>query len=180
MVRAAEEQERRLRHYFRLGAVLVTAAVCLAQTSETGAVNRTIVKAKRVLVTTMRGPDADAAQIPPGDQRAVDAVEQELRRWKRYELTRTREDADLIMVVRKASGVGVSWGDPRLGPDVSRPAVNNPSPVTADSLAVFDAHGLGMEAPPLWTASEPGGLNPPEMKLLKKFRKRVEEAEKRP
>ena len=57
--------------------------------------------------------------------------------------------------------------------------VNNPFPATADSLLVFDAHGPGMQGPPLWTASEAGGLDTPEIKLLKKFRKRVTEAEKR-
>ncbi|HVP43637.1 MAG TPA: hypothetical protein VMS96_09395 [Terriglobales bacterium] len=141
--------------------------------------SRTILKAKRVLVTIPQGPEADSSKIPFELHRAKSAIQEGLRHWKRYQVTNTAEDADLIMVVRKASGVGVSFGSNRGGLPMP-PAVNNPLPATADSLAVFDAHGPGLEGPPLWTASEPGGLNAPEIKLLKKFQKRVEEAEKKP
>jgi hypothetical protein len=168
-----------MRLHLRIGAVLLASAVCFPQTTETGAVTGTVLRAKRVLVTTMRGPDADLSRASADDQRAVAAVESELRRWKRYEVTRTSQDADLILAIRKAPGFGITFGNPRPGSRVP-PAVNNPLPETTDSLAVFDAHGVGMDAPPLWTAAEAGGLNTPDIKLMKKFRKRVEEAEKRP
>ncbi len=168
-----------MKSWFGIVALFVASAVCCAQTTETGAVNRTVLQAKRVLVTTPPGPDADASKAPFELLRAVTAVQEGLRHWKRYQVTKTMEDADLIMVVRKASGVGVSFGSGPGGLQMP-PAVNNPFPATADSLAVFDAHGPGMEGPPLWTASEPGGLNTPELKLLKKFQKRVAEAEKKP
>jgi hypothetical protein len=168
-----------MRLYLCIGAVLLASAVCFPQTTETGAVNKTVLRAKRVLVTTMRGPDADPSRVSVDDQRAVAAVESELRRWKRYEVTRISQDADIIVAVRKAPGFGITVGNPRLGSRVP-PAVNTPFPETTDSLAVFDAHGLGMEAPPLWTAAEAGGLNTPDIRLMKKFRKRVEDAEKRP
>lgn len=166
-----------MRRWLGIAAVLLAFLSCSAQTTETGAVNQTILRAKRILVTTPRGPEAEASKVSFEQHEAVSAVQDGLRRWKRYEVTKTREDADLVMVVRKASGVGVSFGKPDLRTQMP-PAVNHPFPATADSLAVFDAHGPGTEGPPLWTASEPGGLDSRKPTLLKKFQKRVAEAEK--
>ena len=163
----------------RITAVILVSATCFPQTTERGAVNSTVLKAKRVLITTMAGPDADPFQVSAADQRTMAVVEQELRKWKRYEVTRTAMDADLILAIHKARGFDLTFGGPRAEPRVS-PGVNNPLPETMDSLAIFNARGFGMKGPPLWTASEAGGLNPPDIKLLKRFRKRVEEAEKRP
>lgn len=161
-----------------IASLILSSIVCFAQATETGAINLTVVRAKRVLVTTMWGPGARPSQISLDDQKAVAAVEEELRRWKRYEITRIEQDADLIIAVRRATGAEINLAGPRVGPPPP-PSVNNPRPREADNLAVYDAHGLGMESAPLWTASEPGGLAAPQLKLFRKFQKRVEEAEKR-
>ena len=68
-----------------------------------GAINRTVLKARRALVTSMLGTNADRAKVSGGDQESIAAVEDMLRAWKRYQLTRTEEDADLMFAVRKRS-----------------------------------------------------------------------------
>jgi hypothetical protein len=151
------------------------------RTVSTGAINKTVLEAKRVLVTTMLGPRADPTSVRGADHEAVGAVETTLKRWKKYQLTRTEEDADLILAVRKAPGRGVTFGNPRVATPIP-PTVNNPLPDTADCLALFDAKGVGMqramESAPLWTACSAGGLTEPEVRLVKEFRAAVERAEK--
>ena len=152
-----------------------------SRTVYSGAINKTVLKAKRILVTTMLGNRADPRNVRGVDYEAVGALEDFLKDWKRYQLTRTQEDADLLLAVRKAPGRGVVFGNPRAGPDLP-PTVNNPFPDTADCLAIFDAKGVGMQRPmdsaPLWTACSAGGLTEPGLRLAKDFRMAVERAEK--
>lgn len=140
------------------------------------------VNAKYVLVATYFGTPPQA-RIPPDDRQAVADVEAAIRKWGRYTLVYERQDADLMIVVRKGrvagiqTGIGVHVGSqqaPAIGPKTNADLGDS-----RDTLAVFRA-AEDFDSAPIWEARESGGLNTPAIPLLAKFRQKVEATAKLP
>lgn len=143
-----------------------------------------VVHAKYVLVTTYFGDNPASARIPPEDRQAVSEVEDAVRKWGRYTLVYERENADLILLVRKGrlagaqEGVGVHLGTGPLTPSVgSITAADAGDP--RDTLAVYRAD-QGLDSSPVWRGIETDGLKAPDMKLVSEFKDKVEAAAKKP
>jgi hypothetical protein len=143
-----------------------------------------IVNARYVMVTTYFGNEPADTRIMPSDRRAVADVEAAIQKWGRYTLAHNREDAELIIVVRKGryvealAGVHIHGGTDQPSPTVS-PEVNADAGDPQDMVAVYDA-SLGTDTSPLWRDRQRGGLEPPDMKLIQELRTKVEDAAKKP
>jgi hypothetical protein len=145
-------------------------------------------QARYVYVEAVAGQEFDP-RVNPEDRDAIADVDNALHDWNRYVLTIRREQADLIIVVRKGrlatAKVGVQAGSGPQGTP-SRPA-SGPFPgngVTVggevgppdDLLEVYipnpnDAHRML-----LWQRSLADGLNPPQLNLFKQLKDEVERA----
>jgi len=143
-----------------------------------------VVHAKYVRVTTYFGDNLANGRIPPEDRQAVSDVEDAVRKWGRYTLVYERENADLILLVRKGrlagaqEGVGVHLGSGPLTPSIgSITAADAGDP--RDTLAVYRAE-QGLDSSPIWRGIETDGLKAPGMKLVSEFKDKVEAAAKKP
>jgi hypothetical protein len=119
------------------------------------------------------------------DGAVLDEVEEQLRKWGRYIVTLDSRHADLIIAVRTAqqtvyTGVGAGrrggartehedWGAD-IGPAVDMIRVFSPNP---------DPGSRQLAGAVLWTAAERNGLAPPDLSLVQRFRKEVEQAAQR-
>ncbi len=137
-----------------------------------------LVKAQFVMVTSQREEDTGQQRDVEGVQAVAD-VETALRKWGRYKLVYRKEDADLIVSVRRAASAilrmggsfgGDSRGDRRVGTTVGGEAAT-----PGDHLAVYDAH-IGTNAPALWRKAQKNGLARPDMPLVKLLQEEVEGA----
>ncbi len=144
-----------------------------------------IVNARYVLVTTYAGDDATSPRTMPDDRKAVGDVETALKRWGRYVVVYNRRDAEIILRVRKGSvaealvGPHIHVGTDKPSPTVGPAATGDVNTTTEDMLEIFDAT-LGTDSPPLWRAFRTGGLNPPDMSLVRKLRSEVEASVTKP
>ncbi|MGA9307693.1 MAG: hypothetical protein WBW31_19995 [Candidatus Sulfotelmatobacter sp.] len=141
-----------------------------------------IVVAKYVLVTSYFGDNLADSRVPPLDRQAVIAVQDVIRDWGRYTLVDDRKAADLIILVRKGrtaetnNGIGIHAGStmprPGIGP-IDEGDAGDPD----DMVAVYNA-SLGTDTAPMWRDRMTGGLDGPEVKLIRELRKKVEAADK--
>jgi hypothetical protein len=127
----------------------------------------------------------------PEDRQAISDVEDSLRTWKRYAIALNRNDADLVIVVRKgrlAAGQvhgGISGGSrPATGPGASplpgqtrgpevgvRTDVGEPD----DMLRVYIQNEGELKAI-VWDRTLEGGLDAPSVQLVRQLRAAVEKA----
>ena len=145
--------------------------------------------------------DGDAMKpgLFPEDRRAIFDVQDALRDWNRYTLANRREEADVVLVVRKGRiagvqarvGVSVGPGTPGSqtssrtqgqvgegpageGNGVSAGAEGEAGPEN-DMLRVYLVHD-GELIGPVWTREIPDGLDAPGVVLVRQLRAAVERA----
>jgi hypothetical protein len=147
-----------------------------------------VANSKFVLVTTYFGDERTNPRMMPDDRKAQADVEDALRKWGRYIVVYKRNEADLIILVRKGRvaealvGIRVHHGSEASripGTNVGPTGNADASTTTEDMLALYDAK-TGIDAPPLWRGIEAQGLNPPEMRLVQELRSKVEFVAKQP
>ena len=147
-----------------------------------------ITVAKYVYLTTYYGSEANPSRIPPDDLKALSDLRSALRSWGYWTETLNRENADLILRVRKGGvdvrpgeRVSVGSGPTRDGGPVASTGLDSQvyaGPDT-DTLEVYDAK-RGVDTSPLWRRFALGGLNGPDVRLLQDLRKAVEQSAKQP
>jgi len=137
--------------------------------------------------------DINRPGIFPEDRQAISDVEDGVRDWNRYSLTIRREQADLIIVVRKGRVVGVEGHDGvAVGtrPPGSQFPIRDPHETQAgdelgagaevgpsdDLLRVYTINADGKRIGPIWTREMKDGLDGPNVKLLQQLRAAVERA----
>ena len=144
-----------------------------------------VLNAKYVLVTTRFGV-GPTFRITSENRHAVADVQNAIRQWGRYTLVYTPDAADLVILVRTGQlleGRAVVRTGPQqtIPPDTAE-STNLPQDFVGgpeDMLAIFDAKA-GPDSAPLWQGRDSGGLNPPDMQLVKEFRRSVEAAAQKP
>lgn len=160
-------------------------------------VPKSLVVARYAMVTSYYGNRVADPNVPSDDRQAIADVENAIQQWGKYRLVFRPKNADIIVLVRKGrtamvtprvhtgTGVGI---DPRNGSGDARIGGGNNSPGVGvgveagssdDIIAVYDAlHGI--DSTPLWRKTMRNGLVPPDMKLVKEFRRVLEEAANQP
>jgi hypothetical protein len=142
----------------------------------------------------------------PEDREAIANVQDALREWKRYYLTINRNEADLVIIVRKgrlasaqlrgtvSAGTPPETGGPYPGRNPASPGNSNPGsyPDRTDSansiwagvavgppddtLRVFSLNPRGSLGAPLWQREMKDGLDAPNVTLLRMLRDAVDRA----
>lgn len=145
--------------------------------------------ARYVYVQAVDG-DVLNPRLVPEDRQAIYDVEQSLRKWKRYALTLNRNEAELVFVVRKGRlgsvsvHGGVSAGS-RVPPGQSSPVPGEgrTSEVGAgaevgppDDLLLVQLQDQGQLTTVVWYRSMDGGLDAPDVELMKELKAAVEKA----
>lgn len=183
---------------FPTAALLLVLTPVFAKDKSKSALNRNITHAQFVMLTTLHGNNFETAKVPPEDIKAFWATEAALKKWGRYTLVYTPDQADLIVVVRAGRVASVHGEIP--GTDtisIGRMPRTDPSDPTGapvppigsesagaevgpseDMLEIYDAHLGVMASSPLWRKLQASGLTGPEPPLIKELRKEVEAAEK--
>ncbi len=144
-------------------------------------------QARYVYVEAVDG-DEFSPRLYPEDRQAIANVEEALRDWKRYTLATRREDADLIIVVRKGRlaeakvGVQASTGSRRVpanqpagagGPGVGVAAGGEVGPPD-DLFEVYVSNPNGVLGSPLWMRTLADGLSGSKPVLFEQFKNAVE------
>ncbi len=151
-------------------------------------------QARYIYVEAVDGQEFDR-NLYPEDRMAIADVRDALEKWKRYTLTTEREQADLVIVVRKgreaSADAGVSAGgvpsagtggqfpgQPRTGGPASGVGVQAGGEVGPpdDLFEVCQINANGKRGSPLWERSMPNGLTAPRVALLQQFKEAVEKA----
>jgi hypothetical protein len=147
-------------------------------------------QAQYVYVEAVDGGEFDP-RLYPEDRQAIADVQAALQDWKRYVLTTRREDADLVIVVRKGrvaeakGGVVVGTGSgPQGNPSPGQPrgpagagvgVVAGGEVGTPDDLfEIFQRSADSTLGALLWMRTLPGGLDTPQVLLFKQFKDAVE------
>jgi hypothetical protein len=133
----------------------------------------------------------------PADRETIGEVEDAVRDWNRYKLATKREQAELLIVVRKGR-----LANGRLGgqPPIGSPLPPNQSPNQApghapgiggnaggvetgaevgpedDMLRVYMLNSDGKQTGPIWNRSMTDGLDAPQLVLFRQLRDAVERA----
>lgn len=161
--------------------------------------------AQYVYVEAVDGQEFDSS-LNPDDRQAIADVQDALQRWNRYALTTHREDADIVIVVRKgravearagviigssSGGAGASPGTgpgsgPQGNPSAAQPrgqagpgigAVAGGEVGTPDDLfEVCQLSTNGTLSTPLWMHTFPDGLDGPRVMLFEQFKNAVDKA----
>jgi hypothetical protein len=141
---------------------------------------------------------ADGDMMKPGlypaDRQAISDTEDGLRDWSRYALTTRRQQADLVLVVRKGrianaqghGGISVGTRTQQSNPAPGRPpgqaadadeigAASEMGPAD-DMLRVYTVNTDGKLSSPIWTQEMKDGLDAPAIPLLQQLRAAVERA----
>lgn len=140
---------------------------------------------------------ADGDYSKPGvsaaDRKAIEDVQDAVQTWHRYSVAVHPEQADLILVVRKAHGSGA---DPSSGLQTPQRVPIGQTPVKApgqpgdadgmapaaqmgaegDRLQVYTMTPEGKRKGPIWTREMPGGLDGPSVILVAQLKSAVERA----
>jgi hypothetical protein len=150
-------------------------------------------KARFVFVQAEDG-DIMRPGLYPEDRNAISDVQQGIRDWNRYAVAINRDDADLILIVRKgriagAQGrVGVSGGSPRQpgvpfpGSDPRQDGIGTSVGAAGevgppdDMLRVYTHTPDGKLTGPLWSREMKDGLDAPSVLLLQQLKQAVEHA----
>jgi hypothetical protein len=141
--------------------------------------------------------DGDAMKpgLYPADRQAIFDVQDGLRDWNRYALATRRQEADVVLVVRKGrlastqAHTGVSLpsrlpGNSNPTPGRAPGQTDDPDSMGAwaevgppnDLLHVYILNGDGKLTGPLWTREMQDGLEAPSVALLQQLRAAVERA----
>jgi hypothetical protein len=132
----------------------------------------------------------------PEDRQAIFDVQDGMQDWKRYTLTTSRNQADLVFVVRKGRaaagqvGLGIpggprpqgSEGQQTQGRQAGQPQIDDGVGVGAevgpsdDMLQVYTTNPDGKLIGPVWNREMKDGLDEPEVPLLRQLRIAVEKA----
>jgi hypothetical protein len=148
--------------------------------------------ARYVYVEAVDGQEFDP-HLYPEDRQAIADVQDALRTWNRYALTTRREDADLVIVVRKGrvveAKVGVvvsSSSGPQGNPSPGQPrgqagtgvgvVAGGEASIPDDLFEICQLNPDGKLSSPLWMHTFPGGLDGPKVFLLQQFKDAVEHA----
>jgi hypothetical protein len=141
-----------------------------------------------------RDGDITDLKLDPEDRNAILDMQDAVQDWGRYTLSRSRRDADLILVlhkgrvVRDQSNTASSAGPhlstshtPILDPaDASQGSNNNESPDgfihEKDELRVYTIQSDGKLKGPIWRDDLERGLNIPNILLLQRLKLEVEKA----
>ncbi len=173
-------------------ALLLPAAALLHAKDKKPIVPALFGQAKYVYVEAIDGQEFDP-NLNPDDRIAIADVRDALDNWKRYILTTSRSEADLVIVVRKWRAAGANVGiAPRRGPlpgGAGQPGQSGqPGSIGAggeigaeagppdDLFEVCQVNSDGKMSSPLWQRSMPNGLNAPDVMLLEQFKKAVDKA----
>jgi hypothetical protein len=141
-----------------------------------------------------RDGDITDLRLEPDDRKAILDMQDGIHDWGRYTLSRSRIDADLILVVHKGrllrdpSSAG-NLGSPRVSPshvpihdpaDASQGTNDNGSPDgltrEKDELRVYTIQPNGKLKGPIWSDEVDRGLNSPNILLLQRLKIYVEKA----
>jgi len=175
---------------------LATATTLFAKSN----LNRMIVRARYVYVTSMNG-DETTPGVLASDREAIYAVQEALRKWGHYQIVYHPAQADLIFLIRTGRAAsatvsgripgdsrvpttpgGVAIGTIPIGAGRGRPGYGVEAGPTEDMLSIHDPlHGI--DSGPLWRKTQPQGLGasypvkiaPP---LIEALRDEVDKAEK--
>jgi hypothetical protein len=151
--------------------------------------------AHTIFVESREGDITDL-KLDSDDRRAILDMQDAVQNWGRYTLSRSRIDADLILVVHKgrvmrdpSSSNTSPLASPRTSPahtpirdpaDASQGPNNNDSPDgltrEKDELRVYTIQPNGKLKGPLWSDELDRGLNSPNILLLQRLKVDVEKA----
>jgi hypothetical protein len=150
--------------------------------------------ARTVFVEAPGDHDITDIWLDPDDREAILDVQDGIQGWGRYSLSRSRRDADLILVVYKGREVREqpNSGSPGgLHQPVERAPMQEPSDASQigpsstspdgltqekDQLSVYTIQSDGKLKGPIWRSEEERGLNAPNVSLLRRLREEVEKA----
>jgi hypothetical protein len=150
--------------------------------------------AQTVFVEAHDDHDITDIWLDPDDRKAILDVQDGIQDWGRYTLSRSRRDADLILVVYKGRLVrdqpnSATPGSPHLPvgnspiqdpSDASRSGTNSSSPdgqtQEKDQLWVYTIEADGKLKGPIWHSEQERGLNGPNVLLLRRLKGEVEKA----
>ena len=141
-------------------------------------------------------PDGDitSMKLDREDRNAILDLQDGIEDWARYTLSRSRLDADLILVVRK----GRVWRDqpnstslPGSGTPIGHTPIQNPADASRgpndstsqdgfrrekDQLSVYTLQSNGKLKGPIWNDEMDRGLQSPSILLLQRLKAQVEKA----
>jgi hypothetical protein len=150
--------------------------------------------AHTVFVETRNADDITDISLDPDEREAILDVQDGIQDWGRYTLSRSRRDADLILVVNKGwvvrdqpnSGAPGSLHlpvghSPIQDPsDASQSGTKSSSPDglthEKDQLWVYTIQSDGKLKGPIWRSEQERGLNGPNVLLLRRLKDEVEKA----
>jgi hypothetical protein len=147
-----------------------------------------------VFVEARYDHDITDIRLDPDDRQAILDVQDGIQDWGRYTLSRSRRDADLILVVYKgrvmrdqpSSGAPGSLRLPAGRSPIQDPSdpaqngTNTGSPEglnqEKDQLRVYTIQSDGKLKGPIWSSEQERGLNGPNVLLLRRLKDEVEKA----
>jgi hypothetical protein len=157
-------------------------------------VDEAFATAHTVFVEARDDHDITDIWLDPDDRQAILDVQDGIQDWGRYTLSRSRRDADLILVVYKGR---VARDQPNPGAPgslrlpVGRPPIQDPSDPSQsgtntsypdgltqdkDQLRVYTIQSDGKLMGPIWRSEQERGLNGPDVLLLRRLKDEVEKA----
>jgi hypothetical protein len=180
----------------RLNTILLLAilipALAVAEKKKKNDVPEVFSTAHSIYVESADG-DYSKPGVSAADRKAIEDVQDALHGWTRYTLAVHAEQADLILVVRKARGGGV---DSPSGLPTTQRVPMGQTPVRApgqpgdsdgmapaaqmgvegDRLQIYTMTPEGKRKGPVWTRELQGGLDAPSVMLLQQLKSAVEAA----
>ena len=163
-----------------LGLLAITSA------SASDKVPREVLHAHRIFVTNLLGRSAYSRAIVDPDQDKVAAVQSAIRRWGRYVVVYSAEDADIILAVRGARTPSVNQniglaphgnrGDDGLATR-GQGVVLDTGPA-GDEVDIYDA-ASGVDSTVLWREVRSRGLETPALTIMQDLQHEVDKAEKK-
>ena len=157
--------------------LLLLCTISVAKSPKKSDLNRIITQARYVMVTTYYGNGVANLSTPTQDRRAMLAMEEAFKKWRRYHVVYQPEMADIIVLVRKGRYAGLTGGG-TVGVGTGGGVYGGADAgMPDDELAVYDAH-LGLDTSPLWRRMQAEGLRVPKLPLFEELKKQVEDTEK--
>lgn len=173
-------------------ALLFGSALLLQAKSKKPSVPAVFGQAKFVYVEAVDGQEFDP-NLNPYDRIAIADVRDALDNWKRYTLTTSRSEADVVILVRKGRMAGANEGItphrsqlPGSGGQIGQPgqqgSIGGGGEMGAeadppdDFFEVCQVSADGKLSGPLWEQSMPNGLDAPRVMLLERFEEAVDKA----
>lgn len=166
--------------------LLLPAAALLQAKDKKPSVPAVFAQARYVYVEAIDGQEFDP-NLNPDDRTAIADVRDALGNWKRYVLTTSRSEADVVIVVRKGRAAGANIGiTPHHGP--LQGGAGQPGGIGAggqiggevgppdDLFEVCSVNTDGNLSNPLWQRSMPDGLAAPKVMLLEQFEEAVDKS----